>query len=86
MSVCCIALASLVKQSYFQTSQTHLDYDVSYEHSDLMFKTIVQAVDRWSNPTTAITYLRHFVDLVGEYFDELSTCPILHIPRQIPSC
>jgi hypothetical protein len=52
-------------------SQAHLDYDVSHDHDDLMWKVVDRAVSRWSTPETALHYAKSFVTLIGDYFNEL---------------
>jgi hypothetical protein len=52
-------------------SKTHIAYDDSHDHDDLMFETVSRAVSTWSTSDRALRYLDTYVRLVGDYFAEL---------------
>ncbi|KVN30860.1 hypothetical protein WJ63_08870 [Burkholderia pyrrocinia] len=54
----------------------HIQYDESHDHDDLMWGAVQRAIDGWGGIDTAEAYLRHFVGLIGEYFDELRATTI----------
>jgi hypothetical protein len=49
----------------------HIQYDESHDHDDLMWGAVQRAIDGWGGPDKAETYLRNFIGLIGNYFDEL---------------
>lgn len=52
-------------------SMDHLRYDEAHDHDDLMWGTVDRVVAAWSTPEAATDYLRKFVRLIGQYFQEL---------------
>lgn len=52
-------------------SQTHINYDDSHDHDDLMWRVVSRAVERWSSPEQAKRHLVNCIDMIGDYFDEL---------------
>ncbi|MEX5709983.1 hypothetical protein AB1484_17125 [Parafrankia sp. FMc6] len=52
-------------------SQTHIEFDTTHDHDDLMFRVVSRAVETWSTAATAESYLDTFVSLIGDYFGEL---------------
>jgi hypothetical protein len=52
-------------------SQTHIDYDTSHDHDDLMWRVVSRAVEKWSTPEKARQYLTAYIAMIGEYFAEL---------------
>lgn len=49
----------------------HIQYDESHDHDDLMWGAVERAIDGWGGYDKAETYLRNFIGLIGDYFDEL---------------
>jgi hypothetical protein len=58
-------------REYVQGSQTHLDFDESHDHDELMFRTVSRAVEVFGTPEQAYADLATYVDLIGDYFTEL---------------
>ncbi|REE18481.1 hypothetical protein B0G76_1585 [Paraburkholderia sp. BL23I1N1] len=52
-------------------SLDHIQHDGSHGHDDVMWVGLQRAIDGWGGIKQAETYLRHFVELLHEYFDEL---------------
>lgn len=52
-------------------SQTHIDYDTSHDHDDLMWRVVSRAIERWSSPEKAKDHLVCCIDMIGDYFAEL---------------
>jgi heme oxygenase-like protein len=51
--------------------QKHIEFDESHEHDDLMWTVVSRAVEGWSSPERAEAYLVHYIDMIGDYFQEL---------------
>lgn len=58
-------------KEYLQGTQTHLDFDESHDHDELMFRTVSRAVEGFGTPEQAYADLATYVDLIGDYFMEL---------------
>jgi hypothetical protein len=58
-------------KEYVHGTRAHIAFDESHDHDDLMFRTVARAVEKFSTPEQAKTYLTVFIDLVGDYFAEL---------------
>jgi hypothetical protein len=56
---------------YVHGTRTHIAFDESHDHDELMFRTVSRAVEKFSTPEQAEVYLTTFIDLVGDYFAEL---------------
>lgn len=56
---------------YTQGTQTHLDFDESHDHDELMFRTVSQAVENFGSAEEAYQDLATYIDLIGDYFNEL---------------
>jgi hypothetical protein len=52
-------------------SLSHLNYDESHNHDDLMFGTVKRIVRNTDDKKKAVEYLCSFVHLIGQYFKEL---------------
>ncbi|PEH84279.1 hypothetical protein [Burkholderia gladioli] len=65
------AAAQAFGQELVKGSLGHIQYDESRDHDDLMWGAVQRAIDGWGGIDKAEAYLRHFVGLIGEYFDEL---------------
>ena len=58
-------------KEYVHGTRAHLAFDEAHDHDELMFRTVSRAVEKFSTPAQAEGYLTVFVDLIGDYFDEL---------------
>ncbi len=58
-------------KEYVHGTRAHLAFDEAHDHDELMFRTVSRAVEKFSTPEQAEVYLTVFVDLIGDYFDEL---------------
>ncbi|NUS28470.1 MAG: hypothetical protein HOV92_30195 [Streptomyces sp.] len=56
---------------FTQGTQTHLDFDESHDHDELMFRTVSQAVEGFGSAEQAYADLATYIDLIGDYFQEL---------------
>ncbi|MFI9826797.1 hypothetical protein ACIHIX_03840 [Streptomyces sp. NPDC051913] len=56
---------------FTQGTQTHLDFDESHDHDELMFRTVSQAVEGFGSAEQAYTDLATYIELIGDYFQEL---------------
>jgi hypothetical protein len=52
-------------------STAHIQYDESHDHDDLMWRTVERAVNHWGGQDKAVKYLRQFIHMIGDYFQEL---------------
>lgn len=52
-------------------SQAHIDFDDTHNHDDLMWRIVSRAIKNWSSEGKALRYLDLYVDMVGDYFQEL---------------
>ncbi|MER6394574.1 MULTISPECIES: hypothetical protein [unclassified Kitasatospora] len=50
---------------------THIEFDESHDHDELMFRTVARAVEVFGTPKQAYQDLTTFVELIGDYFAEL---------------
>lgn len=64
------ATAELGKE-YTRGSQAHLDFDEEHDHDELMFRTVSLAVEAFGTPEQAYQDLEVYIDLIGDYFQEL---------------
>lgn len=73
------AAAAAFGDTRVRGSRQHLAVDEDEDHLSLMFSTIESLVHDADQEERAKVYLRTFVDLIGEYFDELQqeTVPAL---------
>jgi len=58
-------------REYVQGTQTHIEFDESHDHDELMFRTVARAVEVFGTPRQAYADLTTFVELIGDYFAEL---------------
>ncbi|GAA2601699.1 iron-containing redox enzyme family protein [Actinomadura fulvescens] len=58
-------------KEFTRGSQSHLDFDEDHDHDELMFKTVSLAVEGFGNPEQAYQDLVTYIDLIGDYFQEL---------------
>ncbi|HEY1619687.1 MAG TPA: iron-containing redox enzyme family protein [Streptosporangiaceae bacterium] len=58
-------------KDYLHGTQTHLNFDESHDHDELMFRTVSRAVERFGSVEHAYADLTTFIDLIGDYFSEL---------------
>jgi hypothetical protein len=58
-------------KDYLHGTQTHLNFDESHDHDELMFRTVARAVERFGSVEQAYADLTTFIDLIGDYFSEL---------------
>ncbi|WP_329335723.1 hypothetical protein OG866_17340 [Streptomyces sp. NBC_00663] len=56
---------------FTQGTQTHLDFDESHDHDELMFRTVSQAVEGFGSAEQAYADLATYIELIGDYFQEL---------------
>ncbi|WP_199815219.1 MULTISPECIES: iron-containing redox enzyme family protein [Streptomyces] len=56
---------------FTQGTRTHIEFDDSHDHDELMFRTVAQAVESFGTPEAAYNDLATFVELIGDYFAEL---------------
>ncbi|WAZ21832.1 iron-containing redox enzyme family protein [Streptomyces cinnabarinus] len=56
---------------FVRGTQSHLDFDESHDHDELMFRTVSRAVESFGSAEQAYADLETFVDLIGDYFAEL---------------
>ncbi len=54
----------------------HIEYDESHDHDDLMWSAVERAINGWGSMERAENYLRNFVRLIGEYFEELHSSTV----------
>jgi len=52
-------------------SMGHIQYDESHNHDDLMWSAVQRAITGWGDMAKAETYLRNFIHLIADYFEEL---------------
>ncbi|SIT43579.1 conserved hypothetical protein [Paraburkholderia ribeironis] len=65
------AAARAFGHDFVKGSLGHIQHDESHDHDDQMWVALQRAIDGWGGIEKAETYLRHFVELIHEYFDEL---------------
>lgn len=58
-------------REYVAGTQTHIEFDESHDHDELMFRTVARAVESFGTPQQAYSDLETFVELIGDYFAEL---------------
>jgi hypothetical protein len=63
--------ASVFGDDKVKGTMGHIEYDESHNHDDLMWSAVERAIEGWGNEKKAESYVRNFVRLIGEYFDEL---------------
>jgi hypothetical protein len=63
--------AATFGKEYVQGTQTHLNFDESHDHDELMFRTVTRAVEKFGTVEHAYADLATFIDLIGDYFAEL---------------
>ena len=63
--------ASTFGKEMVRGSQSHLNFDDSHDHDDLMFSVVNSAVSHYSTPEKAEQYLDQYIAMVGDYFLEL---------------
>ncbi|MEK2495119.1 iron-containing redox enzyme family protein [Kitasatospora purpeofusca] len=56
---------------YVRGTQSHLDFDESHDHDELMFRTVSRAVESFGSAEQAYADLAVVVELIGDYFAEL---------------
>lgn len=57
-------------------SPGHIQCDDSHDHDGLTWVAMQRAINGWGGIDKAQAHLRHFVGLIGEYFDELRATTI----------
>lgn len=67
-------------KEYVKGSFGHIHFDESHDHDDLMWGAVSRAIDGWGSYEVAQQYLKNFISLVGDYFQELydTTVPQHH--------
>ncbi|PPK41337.1 hypothetical protein B0G57_13214 [Trinickia symbiotica] len=70
------AAARVFGDQHVQGSRRHIEYDETHFHDDLMWAAVQRSIDSWGGIDKAETYLRHFIALIGEYFDELRAATV----------
>jgi hypothetical protein len=63
--------AGLYGDTMVRGTMAHIQYDESHDHDDLMWRTVERAVENWGNEDKALHYLRRFIHMIGDYFQEL---------------
>ncbi|WP_051967504.1 iron-containing redox enzyme family protein [Kitasatospora mediocidica] len=58
-------------REFVQGTQTHIEFDESHDHDELMFRTVSRAVEVFGSPRKAYADLTTFVELIGDYYAEL---------------
>lgn len=58
-------------EEYTRGSQSHLDFDETHDHDELMFRTVSRAVESFGDVEQAYVDLETYIDLIGDYFQEL---------------
>jgi len=59
----------------------HIEFDEEHDHISLMFGTVEQTVNSPADHQKVKDYLTNFVELIGEYFQELHDATIAKKPR-----
>ena len=76
-----VAAAQAFGHDLVKGSLGHIQYDESHNHDDLMWSAVQHAIDNWGGIEKAESYLRNFVALIGEYFDELRQATVPRLKR-----
>ncbi|MER7216909.1 iron-containing redox enzyme family protein [Streptomyces eurythermus] len=61
---------------FVRGTQSHLDFDESHDHDELMFRTVSRAVEVFGTAEQAYADLETYIDLIGDYFAELHAATV----------